>query len=65
MQCFSSERVLLPAAAACAVWMLAGCSWHHHPARVKSYDKSIDVGDSDPTYQEDPQRADVEVHYAQ
>jgi len=47
-----------------AVWLLGGCFWNR-PHKIKSYDRSFTDDDRDPTYHEDPQRADEEVHEAQ
>lgn len=55
-------RFLRVAIAGCAsVLLLGGCGWHHHPRKPKSYDREISDEDRDPTYRDDPQRADVEV----
>ena len=55
-----SIRLLAVAALAIAFWPLAGCGWGH-PRKPVSYDKAISDQDKDPTYHEDPERADVEV----
>ena len=53
-------------AMALAVCLLGGCGWWHpHPHKVRSYDKAISEDERDPTYQEDPERADVEVRDVQ
>lgn len=46
-------------AGAAALWLLGGCGWNH-PHKPKSYDRSVYDEDRDPTYHDDPQRADVE-----
>ncbi len=48
-----------------AFWLLAGCGIWHHTHGVKSYDKAISDDERDPTYHEDPQRADEEVRDVQ
>ena len=52
-------------AAGLAVWLMGGCFGNHHPHKIKSYDRSITDEDQDPTYHEDPQRADVETRDSQ
>ena len=47
-----------------AGWLLGGCAWHHQH-KPKSYDRSISNEDKDPTYHEDPERADEEVRDVQ
>jgi hypothetical protein len=44
---------------------LSGCAWLHHAHKANSYDRSITDEDHDPTYQENSERADLEVHNAQ
>lgn len=45
-------------------WMLGGCGWGHHH-KSSSYDRAVSDEDHDPTYRDDPQRADEEVRDAQ
>jgi len=54
----------LGALGAAALWLLAGCGWHH-TRKPKSSDRSISEEENDPTYQPDPQRAGEEVRYVQ
>ncbi len=49
-------------AAGMAVWLMGGCFGNHpHPHKIKSYDRSFTNDEQDPTYHEDPERADLEV----
>jgi len=47
-------------AAGATTWALGGCGWHHSH-KPHSYDRAISDEDRDPTYQPNPERADVEV----
>jgi hypothetical protein len=47
-------------AAGATLWLLGGCGWMH-PHKSRSYDRSVEDEDRDPTYHADPQRADEEV----
>jgi hypothetical protein len=52
-------RFLLAGLLAWVVCVLAGCgSFSHKP---KSYDRAVTDDERDPTYRENPERADVEV----
>jgi len=53
----------LPLSACAALCLLGGCGWFHSH-KPKSYDRAISDEGRDPTYHEDPERADVEVRDA-
>jgi len=54
----TGSALLLSSAAGCAMFK-------PHPHKIRSYDQSITNEDRDPTYHDDPERADLEVHQDQ